>query len=454
LTIVGDISLGQAKANAEKYFGAWKSGKVPEYKYAASVRPKEPTVSVANKEGAVQSVIRVTYPVEMQPGSDDALHAAVMNSILGGGIFLGRLMQNLREDKAFTYGARSSLRADQLIGSFSASAEKDLQLAKNSMAGSFARSLESPQSLARYAQNIVKFNLSEDHYTTYLSRLEKVTVDDVLAIAKRHITTSNANIVIVGNKDEISDKLLRFDGDGVIDYYDAFGKKLEISNDVIPDGVTGKSIMNSYLKAIGGAETISKIMSMELTYDMNVMGQNATFYLAQQAPNKAYNKVGTEAMVFQEQKYDGTKAWIAGMGQPAQVVTEGPMFNSAKEMGTMFSQTAYLTDDYELELKGLDQINGESCYKVVITNKALDEKHTEFYSVKSGYMLKQVKSTKGPGGTDVSVSQEFKNYEKSDGVSLPTEITISGAMPTAMTMKLNTAKINADLDQSMFKIEE
>ena len=39
-----------------------------------------------------------------------------MNSIIGGGVFSGRLMQNLREDKAFTYGARSSIKSDKHVG--------------------------------------------------------------------------------------------------------------------------------------------------------------------------------------------------------------------------------------------------------------------------------------------------------------------------------------------------
>ncbi len=44
-----------------------------------------------------------------------------MNTILGSG-FSGRLFKNLREDKAYTYGAYSSLDSDELVGNFSANA--------------------------------------------------------------------------------------------------------------------------------------------------------------------------------------------------------------------------------------------------------------------------------------------------------------------------------------------
>ena len=129
-------------------------------------------VAFANRDGAVQSVLAVSYPVDLKPGAPDVIKASVMNSVLGGGVFSGRLMQNLREDKAYTYGARSSLSSDRLIGSFTARTEvgnnvtdsalveilyemdrlakepvdqQSLDLVKNFMNGSFARSLESPR---------------------------------------------------------------------------------------------------------------------------------------------------------------------------------------------------------------------------------------------------------------------------------------------------------------------
>ena len=100
MVIVGDITLAEAKAQAEKHFSSWKSVQflLPSMKHLAL--PKEPKVVFANKDGAVQSVINVTYPVNLKPGDNDELAANVMNNILGGGIFSGRLMQNLREKKA------------------------------------------------------------------------------------------------------------------------------------------------------------------------------------------------------------------------------------------------------------------------------------------------------------------------------------------------------------------
>lgn len=478
LTIVGDITPSQAKANAMKYFGSWKKGDVPTHDYKSPERPSQAKVAIANKDGAVQSVINVTYPVDLMPGSQEALQASLTNAILGGGGFMGRLMQNLREDKAFTYGARSSLRADEVVGSFNASAsvrtevtdssiveflyemnrmgnepvpEKDLQKAKNSLSGSFARSLESPQSLARYARNIVRYNLPEDHYATYLERLDAVTVADVQAIAKKYITADNANIVVVGNKDDISEKLMAFDGDGEIDYYDPFGKKMENIQSELPSDVNADVVINDYLSACGGMEKLKMVKTLETHYAMSIMGQDATVNTYHKAPNKMALKVGTDQMVFQEEKFDGTTAFSGGMAGNSKT-TEGPAFEQTKGRAVMFKQIAYLTDAYDLELKGIDNVDGEPCYKINVTNSA-GEKTTEFYSVKSNLLIKEVMSQPGPGGQSVTITQEFEDYKKINGIPMPHKITTSGAMPMPMVMNATSIVVDGDIDDAIFMIK-
>ena len=50
--------------------------------------------------------------------------------------------------------------------------DEELALTKSAMAGSFARSLESPQTIARFALNIIRNRLPQDYYANYLKRLE------------------------------------------------------------------------------------------------------------------------------------------------------------------------------------------------------------------------------------------------------------------------------------------
>lgn len=478
LTIVGDINPEQAKEKAMSYFGKWKSGNVPESTYKTPTRPDETRVCIANKDGAVQSVIRVTYPVENQPGNPDILAVNVMNSILGGGIFSGRLMQNLREDKAYTYGARSSLSSDPLIGTFNAFAsvrtevtdssivqflyemdrmsseevsDYDLMLSKNSLAGSFARSLESPQTLANFARNIQRYNLPEDYYETYLERLDAVTIDDVQRVAKKYITPGQSNIVVVGNKDEISEKLLEFDGDGEIEYYDAFGNKLENNNVTLPPDLTAEIVINDYLTAIGGEGKLKNVKTLEMHMAMSLMGQNITIDQYHAGEDKFYMKVGNDQMTLQEMKYDGTTVSSAGM-QGAQKVTEGPVFEEAKSQARMFEQLHYLTDAYSLELKGIDNVEGESCYRIVVTN-ANGQQKTEYYSIKDNLLVRQLQVNDAPGGQQMTVITDYMEYKPVGGIKFPHKIKTVGAMPVPIEMTAESYKVNEPIDDALFMIK-
>jgi len=476
LTIVGDITMEQAKMTAEKYYGKWKKGSVPTVKHKTPKRPQGTKVALAHKDGAVQSVIRITYPVDYKIGNPDQMAATVMNSILGGGIFSGRLMQNLREDKAYTYGARSNISANKLVGNFNASAsvrtevtdssivefiyemkrmsselvdEEDMQLTKNSLAGGFARSLESPQTLARFARNIEEYNLPKDFYETYLERLQAVTIADVQRVAKKYITPENANIVVVGNKDEIADKLLQFDTDGVIDYYDAFGKKMEANKTPLPDDITGAVVINDYLNAIGGEAKLKAVKSIEYHYGTEMMGQKINIDMYQMAPNMFAMKVGNGQMVFQESKFDGTTAMVGGMGQ-SETVTEGPTFDSTKDQAVMFDQLNYGTG-YDLEVKAIENVEGQPAYKVII--KKGDSVKTQYYSVKSNLLIRSVETNEAAPGQVMTVTTDLSDYRDVNGIMLPHKIVTAGMGPAPMSMEATDIKVNGEIDKSLFEIK-
>ena len=476
LIVVGDTNLEEVKANAKKYFGNWKKGVVPTTKYDTPASPSATNVHFANKDGAVQSVIRVTYPIEYKPGNADAIPASVMNSILGGGIFSGRLMQNLREDKAYTYGARSQLSSDQLIGNFSASASvrnevtdssvteilkemrlmvtdgvtaDDLQLAKNSLAGGFARSLESPQTIARFARNTYKYNLPKDYYNTYLSKLEKVSQADFTAMAKKYIRPDNANIIVVGSKDDVADKLKQFDADGQLDFYDAYGNKLVIDDSVMTGDITAEEIVSNYIEALGGKAKLMGVTSMKTVMGMNVMGQDAETVMMQKGKNKMKMVMSMGGNVMQETIYDGTMGAVGGMGG-SQKVTEGPQLESMKEQAQMFGHLNYAAEK-TLELKGVEDVNGEKAYKLSVMDKD-GSKTPEFFSMSTGYLLKVV-NTQGEGEQVQVVTTELSDYKPVNGVMVAHKIDIIGAAPFPLNMKVKEVMVNTPISDTEFLIK-
>jgi predicted Zn-dependent peptidase len=104
LVVVGDINRQQTEAMVNKYFGTWTGGPVYKNQPNSGSFTKGNRVVFVKKPGAVQSVVYVTFPIDMKTGDKNQLPLTVLNGILGGGGFGTRLMQNLREDKAYTYG--------------------------------------------------------------------------------------------------------------------------------------------------------------------------------------------------------------------------------------------------------------------------------------------------------------------------------------------------------------
>lgn len=477
LVIVGDITPAAAKMQAEKYFGAWKKGEVPNPTFNKVMAPSERKVAVANKDGAVQSVIRVTYPIDLKPGDDDEIAASVMNSILGGGVFSGRLMQNLREDKAYTYGARSSLRSDSEVGVFTASAsvrnevtdssvheflyelerlrdepvdQADLDLTLSSMTGSFARSLESPQTIARFARNTIKYGLPDDYYSKYLQKLNAVTVADVQRVAKKYLRPDNANIVVVGSADDIAPSLKKFDANGVIDFYDAFGNKVERKMTPVNLGVSGEQIVKDYVKALGG-DKLKSVKNMYTKYSMNAMGQSITTEMYQSAPNKMAMITSMAGNVMSEQKYDGMKGYVGGMGG-SQIITEGESLDDLKSQAKMFPALEMLEKGYKIDIKGEETINDMEMYKLQVTDDK-GEKSIQYYGKADKLLHKISVNKEGQQGQMMQIETVLDDYKSVDGIMVPYLMSITGAAPFPMDMKVEEVKINGEIPASTYMIK-
>ena len=475
LVIVGDITVDAAEDVANKYFGSWERKPFKPVRHRAVPDAASTQVQFANKDGAVQSVVNVSYPIDMKPNSPDVIPARVMNTILGGG-FSGRLNLNLREDKAYTYGAGSNVSADRLAGSFNASAsvrnevtdssitqimyELDritkepvdaevLQNTKNFMTGGFARSLESPQTIARFALNRFRNNLSDDYYETYLEKLNAVTVADIQAMAKKYIRPEAAHIFVVGSKDEVAETLMQFDGDGKINYYNSFGEVIVPDATEIPEGLTGTQVIQDFVAAIGGRDRLKNIKSLVTTMSASLMGQNMTVKNTY-SDGKFAMSMGNGQMTFIEQKYNGEKMEVSQMGA-SQVITEGPQFEAIKEQATVSAQFDYLSNGSTIELLGAETIDGVSAYKVVVT-KPSGDKITEYYSVDESLLVRTVATAPGPAG-ETTVTTDMLDYKAYDGLMMPSVVKVAGMMPTTVEMKVESVEINGEVNMSLFDIK-
>ncbi len=468
LVMVGDITLKEAKKQANKYFSDWKPGDIPKHKYDFPKGYDSPKVVVANKDGAKQSVIEVTYTVNLKPGEKDVMPAGVMNEILGGGGFSSRLFQNLREDKGYTYGAYSSLRSNKLAGRFTATAsvrnavtdsalvemlkemnkirdekvpEEDLNITKNIIAGNFARSLENPQTIARFALNTAIYDLPADYYKTYLQRLAAVNADDVQAMAKKYILPEHAVILAVGDVSQIKDKMKHLSPTGEVDQYDFYGN--EVKESAVPAGLTVEQVIDNYIKARGGEENILKIKNVKSEATASIQGMTLNITSYKEVPNKICVETYMNGNLLSKQICDGENAKVVSMQGEQKL--QGKMLDQMKYQAYLFPELEYSKEGYKTEMTGMEDVDGKPAYRVKVTNPAGDTQTLSF-DKESGLMVKEVTPT--PQGSSTTFVKEYKEV---NGVKFPVKVTQSVG-PQMIDVNVEKIEVNTDIEESKFEI--
>ena len=482
LVIVGDITVEDAKKITKKYLGSWEKADVPEHKYDMPVATEGVRVAFVNKPGAVQSVIKVIYPIDYKIGAPDAAAVSVMSNIFGGA-FSSYLNANLREDKAYTYGARGGVRADNRVGSFNAGAsvrnevtdssvtqflfemnriinekpsQADLDRIKNNMNGGFALSLESDQTIARFALNIERYGLPKDYYQTYLSRLQNVQFADVGNAAKKYIHPENCIILVVGNKD-IAGTLTKFDSDGVIEFYDINGDvKVDKPAKELPLGLTAEKVLEDYFFAITGESSMKsvqkkykKIKDITIVMETEMQGMKLQITTKQMAPNKSLFELNMQGMTVQKQVFDGENGGSSGMqGKKA---LEGEELEAMKKQAIMNKELKYKELGYTLKLESIEDVNGKDAYKVAITNSEGDVGY-DYFDVESNLKVYSTSTEKGPDGSEMESYSEYSDYKDVNGIKYP--FTRSRNMgPQVVELTVTDIKVNAKVKASEFAWE-
>lgn len=482
LAVVGDVTVAEVKPLIEKYFASWEKGDVPINKYRTPVAPKETQVAFVHKEGAVQSVVNITYPINLKQNSPDAIKAKVMNTILGGGS-TARLFMNLREGHGYTYGAYSSISSDKLVGNFNANAkvrnevtdssitefmvelnrminedvtEEELQGVKNYMTGTFAYTLQNPQTIARFAINTEKYNLPADYYANYLKNVAAVTIDDVREMAKKYIKPENAIVLVVGDKATVADKLKGFAASKEVDFYDTYGNDYVEPLMPAPEGMTAENVLDKSIEAKYGmpagkklSKTLGKIKDVTVKMDASIQGQTISVTRYSKAPNKFAMAMTMGPMVIQKQTFNGTIGKVSGMQGNKDV--EGDELEDLKRTSKMHSDLEYKTNGNKYVLLGIEPIEGKDAYKIEVT-KENGDKSSEWYDVKTNLQVKSlsIRDVGEEAGGTMTIISMFSDYKVVNGINYAHTIKqVFG--PQTLDMKVTSIEHNTKLGDDVFE---
>ncbi len=470
LVVIGDVKTSEVKKLAKKNFGSWAKGAPVTKDLPEVTNASETQINLIDMPNAVQSELRLQNTIDLKMSDDDYFPVLVANQILGGS-FGSYLNMNLREDKGYTYGARSNTGADKYASRFVASASvrnevtdsaiveslkeinriktelveaETLENAKNKFAGNFVLRLESPSTLANYALNIKTNDLSEDFYENYLKRINEVTAEDIKRVANKYYQTDNMRIVVAGKASDIAENLekIEFNGKSIpVKYYNKLGEEIEkpVAKAVDPS-VNAETVFSKYIDAIGGEEAVNDVESMVMLASAEIQGMKLNLESKQTTNGKSYQAISMNGNVMNKQVFDGESGFVMAQGQKMPYNEE--QIEAAKVDANPFPELTV----GDAEVTGIEQVNGADAYVV-----KMDENNTSFYSVESGLKLKSVKTISQAGQT-MSIPSTFSDYREVSGVKFPFMIAQSMG-PQSFEFEVSEILINEGVSEEDFATE-
>ena len=474
LVFVGDINATKAKAIAMKYFGDWKGNKLQLAPPPVPSKQSATEIDVVDVPNAVQTVIKVTEPIDYRLSSPDYFSLMLANQILGVGPD-SRLFKNLREKHGFTYGAYSSAGNDRFgSGLFTASASvrnavsdsaviefmnelkairaekvsaEELQNVKNYLSGGFALSFENPAIVAQFALNIAIEKLPKDFYRTYLQKVNALTPEDIQKAIQKYIALNSLRIVMTGKASDFAPKLAALGYP--VKYYDSYAKPVTVSageTKKMDATLNAAGIIKKYIDAIGGETTVRAINSLYIDFDASVQGMTLKGNLKRLNPNKELTTIAFNGNTVVKTVFDGEKGYMQMQGQKKDL--DAGEINDRKEMGGVFRQLNYNQPGFKLSVDGIEKVNGEDTYKLTVT-AASGKKTTEYYDVKSG-LLKKVESTEKTEAGDTPTVLEYKDYKKFGNILFPSAW-VNQVGPQSIDITVKELKINDAVSEADFK---
>ena len=468
LVIVGDVNFKEVKKEVERLFGKWKKATAPQLTYSDPKDVQYSQINFIDVPNAVQSEIALVNLSNLKMTDKEYFAALLANQILGGG-GEGRLFLNLREKHGWTYGAYSSIGSGKYINKFRSGSsvrnvvtdsaivevfnelkkirtelvsEEDLKNAKAKYIGNFVMQIEKPSTIAGYALNKETQGLPEDFYENYIKNINAVTAEDIKNAANKYFLADKTRVVIVGKAGDVlpgletmskREKLPIF-------YFDKFGNPTEkpAVKKAVPAGVTAQTVLNDYIKAIGGDKAVKNVKTLAVMSAGTVQGTPLEL-VVKTAPKKLGVEMKAMGMTMMKQVVNDKEAYMVQQGQRKDFKDQE--LKDMQAEATTFKELALLTDK-GVTLAGIENVNGVDAYAVK------SGKSTYFYDVKTGFKVAEAKELE-QGGQKMTQTTYYQDYKDVKGLKFPYKT----IMNVGIEIELITTevKINEGVTDADFK---
>ena len=467
LVIIGDVKFKETKKAVEKLFGSWVKASAPSVKYTDPVNVQYSQINFVDMPNAVQSEIALQNTVNLKMTDKDYFATIVANQILGGD-FNSYLNMNLREAHGWTYGARSGIGGSKYVSTFRASTQvrnavtdsavveffkeikkirtekvTDEMLAnvKAGYVGKFVMQIEKPQTVAGYALRIKTQGLPEDFYENYIKNINAVTAEEVMAAANKYFLEDKIRVVIVGKGSDVIPGLEKLKIP--MFYFDKFGAPTSkpVMKKAAPAGVTVKTVLDNYIKAVGGEKAVKGVKTIAMTGSTSIPQLPAPLTYSSKVDSKGKMMVelamGTMSMM--KQVVNEKEGYTTQRGQKMKL--EGDALAKAKAVAVPFEELTFANNS-ALVLTGIEPINGSDAFALKNGDATL------YYDVTSGLKIAD-SETQDQGGKKVTLITYYNDYRDVKGIKIPFNIIKN--IGIELDIKLSDVKINEGVSDADFQ---
>lgn len=235
LVVTGRMDAATAFKLAEAALGDWKAVGDGVTAVPAARSEAPPSHVLIQRDGSVQSTVRLGRPA-IPATHPDYVPMQLAGTVLGGG-FSSRVMQNLREDKGYTYGASAGLVALHSGGRVQGGADvrnevtgaalkeffheferlgtepvpaQELEDTKRYVAGGYLISNQLQAAVAGTLANYWLIGLPPEFLGEYVPKIRAVDAGQVQAMAKKYYAPKDQSIIVVGDAQAVREQLAPF----------------------------------------------------------------------------------------------------------------------------------------------------------------------------------------------------------------------------------------------------
>jgi zinc protease len=238
---VGDADHENLAGAVGRAFEAWQTApdaaRLPAPASFGEPAPPANRLVIVHRAGAAQSELRMGHVA--LPRRTPDYHACVVLNMILGGQFVSRINMNLRQDKGYTYGARTAFDFRRAAGPFAMHAsvqadataaairealgelrairgdrpvtDEELVVGRAALTRGYPRNFETSDQIARGAAQLALYELPDDYFSTFVPTVLALTSDEITRAAARHLDPEGMAVVVVGDRDRIASPIASLD---------------------------------------------------------------------------------------------------------------------------------------------------------------------------------------------------------------------------------------------------